>query len=203
VKAAEFYKLWNREVVDRWLESGVQKLVVRGSRWRGEVGGRDLLLFVETNAKYPWQIYSGGDFTINAYVPKSTPADPTKYVEDVGDTVSFFDYWDDDTAGLVAANTRVYEKMRNLDKERLFRQLAAKLDCTPQQAKESELYQSSLEMFAMDLEDPSGILVNPPLHYYDADDVVMWADLVSRAIPGVLKRMASDLRYSFNIASRD
>jgi len=198
VKAAQFYKLINDLVLAGWSALGLQKAKRRGSRWFTGVGDSTLLIFVETNPKYPWAVYSGGNFSINAYLPRETPIDPQTYRDDVFDSLWFFSYWDEEHVQEIHdTNRRMLEKMQNLDKDELFAAMARELDCTPTQARDADLYQTALEIMQMDVDTPGEGIVNPPLYYYDEEDVRVWANLLSRAMPDALRRITEGPRYAF------
>lgn len=198
MKAAEFYRQWTGQVAEAWACLGVSRVAGRGCRWRYAVGDKTLFLFVETNPKYAWTLYGGGDFSINAYFPDEAPPDPAKYTENVLDGLAFFSYWDAaQTERRLAANRAVYDKLRGLDTTVLYERMAEAYDCTPAQARDQQLYEDALEMMEMDLEDPSDAFVNPPLHYYDAEDVETWAGIVTDALPAALKAMSERPEYVF------
>jgi hypothetical protein len=198
LKAAALYKQWISEVAENWEALGIGKLPGRGCKWRADVGDKLLLLFVEINPKYPWTVYGGGDFSINAYLPRETPSDPSKYTEDIFDGVSFFHYWSNVHTELrYDANRNVFEKLKNLDKATLYSDMATQYDCTPEDARDLQFHETALEIMQMDVDEPSEAHVNPPLYFYDADDISMWADIVSQALPGVLRGVRDNPRYSF------
>ncbi len=198
MKSADLYKQWTIEVSDDWGALGVMHLAGRGCRWQAPVDNRLLLLFVETNPKYPWTVYGGGDFSINVYLPREAPENPSKYQESVLESVAFFAYWSDEhRARLEDANRCVYEKLLNFDRDELYRKAADALNCTPEDARQQELVETSLEIMEMEVNEPSEAMINPSLFYYDADDVSMWANLVSEALPQALANICRKPEYAF------
>ncbi len=198
MKAAELYKRWTGQVTDDWDAMGVSRLTGRGCKWRADVGDKLLLIFVEINPKYPWTLYGGGDFSLNAYLPRQSPDDPAKYSEDVFDGVSFFEYWSEEHMRLRhEANREVYDKIRNLDKDKLYADMASAYDCTPEDARDLQFHETALEIMQAEIDEPSDALVNPPLYFYDASDISMWANVVTQALPSVLQGIRDNPRYTF------
>ena len=200
VKAAELYRRWSSLVEEDWARYDLVRLSGRGCRWFADRGDSALLVFVVSNPKHAWTVQGGGNFSINAYQPKQKPDEPEKYIESVFDNVRFFSLWRDDLSERrMAANRRVYEKIRDLDKDELFAKMAEAYDCTPAQAKQSGLYQTELEIIGMQLEDSGDALINPPLFFYDSDDIEAWAELVTSAMPEVLESLKRGAAYSFDL----
>ncbi len=190
LKAAELYKQWSAAVESDWNRMGLQKLKGRSCKWFIDIGDSTLLLFVEMNSKYPWTVQGGGNFSINAFVPEQKPVRPEDYVENIFDNVEFFSLWTEDLIERRhAANRRVYEKIRSLDRTELYASMAEAYDCTPEQAESLGLYETELEIIAMDVEEPTDVLINPPLYFYDSRDVAAWSALVTDALGVVLPRI--------------
>lgn len=59
------------------------------------------------------------------------------------------------------------------------------------------LYEDALEIMEMDLEDASDAFVNPPLHFYDGEDVDLWTRIVTDALPAALRAMSERPEYVF------
>ena len=196
MQAAAFYEHWNALVADAWQEVGLEKLPGRGSRWVMPVGDKLLIAHVDLNPKQPWSVFAGGDFSFYAWLPRHAPAEPAEYGDDFADQLHVFGALDSATVDACTATNRlVYEKLSALDKKVLYRAMADSLDCSPDQARESGLYQSALEMFAMDFDTPAGALVNPPLHFYDEDDLSQWAAWFDAALPEMLDAAATSPNY--------
>ncbi len=196
MQAAAFYEHWNGLVADTWRSVGLEKLPGRGSRWVKRLGDKLLLAHIALNPKYPWSVFAGGDFSFYAYLPRTRPDDPADYSDDFADQLHVFGALDADTMeACTAENRSVYEKLSDLDRTALYRAMADTLDCSPDQARDSGLYQSALEMFAMDLDTPAGALVNPPLHFYDEDDLAQWATWFETALPAMLDDASNSPNY--------
>ncbi len=199
MKSKQVYSQWIASVEDRWASLGVSKLPGKGCKWRADVHDLTLLIFVEVNSKYAWTVQGGGNFSINAYLPTTKPEHPGKYVESVFDSIAFFSLWSDELkAQRLELNRQVFEKIQALDKTELYAKMAEAYDCTPEEAKQSGLYESELEIIAMDVDDPVDALINPPLYFYDSEDLVAWAELVTAAMPQVLARVGDDVERAFN-----
>ena len=174
----------------------------RGCKSRADVGDKTLLLFVEANPKYPWTVYGGGDFSVNVYLPRETLSNPAKYTEDIFDSVAFFSYWSHENTRLRhESNRRVYDKLLNLNTDRLYKEMAVAYDCTPADAKKSQLYETALELLETEVAEPSEAVINPALYYYDADDISMWANVVSKALPQALQDIRNNPQYAFGADS--
>ncbi len=187
MKAAAFYRLWNSLVADAWPAAGLERIPGRGSRWVCPAGGKLLIAQIALNPKYPWSVFAGGNFSFYAWLPREAPLNPAKYSDNFADQLHVFGALDSTTsAACLATNRRVHEKLSGLDKASLYDAMAAALDCSPDQARDSGLYQTALEMFAMDLDTPEGALVNPPLYFYDEEDLASWAQWFETALPAML-----------------
>ena len=199
MKSKQVYGQWIDDVEAQWTSLGLSRLPGGGCKWQSDVGELTLLLYVEVDRKYPWTVQGGGNFSINAYLPATRPEHPENYVESVFDSVAFFSLWGDELKERrLELNREVYEKIRNLDKTELYAKMADAYDCTPAQAKQSGLYQTELEIIAMDVDDPVDALINPPLYFYDEDDVSAWAELVTAAMPQVLANVSNDMPRVFD-----
>lgn len=200
MKAAQLYKQWSEQVESDWNRLGLERIRGRGCKWYTRIGDSTLLLFVVVNPKYPWTVQGGGNFSVAVYVPTSRPEQPERYVENVFDSIEFFSLWTDTLIERrQAANQRVYEKIRTLDRTTLFAQMAEAYDCTPAQAEALGLYETELEIMEMDIEESSDVLLNPPLYFYDAQDVTVWSELLTASLPVVLKRLRERDVQSFRL----
>ena len=199
MKSIQVYRQWAAGVREPWAALGVSMLPGKACKWQFDVGELTLLLFVEVDRKYPWTVQGGGNFSINAYLPQEKPSHPEKYVESVYDSIAFFSLWSDEQVSRrQALNRQVYEKIRNLDKQELYAKMAEAYDCSPEEAKQSGLYETDLEIIEMDVNDPVDALINPPLYFYDEEDVSAWAALVTAAMPQVLANVRSDMPRAFD-----
>ncbi len=199
MKSTQVYGRWIAEVETQWSSLGFSRLPGKGCKWRVDVGNSILLLFVQVDRKYPWTVQGGGNFSINAYLPATRPRQPEQYVENVFDSIAFFSLWSDEQiSGRHELNKQVYEKIRNLDKQELYAKMADAYDCTPAEAKMSGLHQTELEIIAMDVNDPVDALINPPLYFYDEEDVTAWAELTTAAMPRVLASLRNDMPRAFD-----
>lgn len=199
MKAAEFYKQWNAVVEEDWSAAGLERQTSRGSNWIRPVGDLTLLFRVRVNNKYPWSIESGGDFSAYAYLPRSAPANPERYEESVMDELHIFGSLDGSLLDdMQSVNRRLLEKLRGFDRDWIYKRIATAYDCTPDQARNLALFETGLETLEGELDMPPESLVNPPLFYYDADDLAPWADWFKRALPVMLERIDSAPLYAFD-----
>ncbi len=198
MKAKEFYSHWNSLVAEDWSSLGLSSLGTRGSKWSRPVGDLELLFEVRVNNKYPWTIESGGDFSAYAYLPREVPTTPASYVESVMDELHIFGTLNEQlTDELRAINQGLLDKLRAFDRDSIYAKIAEAYDCTPEQARGLELFETGLETLEGELEMPLESLVNPPLCYYESDDLEPWAAWFKRALPVMLDRIDSDPVYAF------
>ncbi len=198
MKAAQFYKHWNGLVTEDWRAHGLSKLPAKGSKWTRPVGNLLLLFWVQVNIKYPWSVESGGDFSVYAFLPREVPAQPARYQDNVMDELLIFNQLDDRLRGeLDDLNHRLVQKFRDLDRDSLYRQMAKAYDCTPEQVRDLGFLDTALETLEMQLDSPTHVQVNPPLFYYDADDIVAWTEWFARALPVMLAGIDSAPEYAF------
>lgn len=162
------------------------------------VGDLKLLFWVQVNIKYAWSVESGGDFSAYAFLPREAPTDPAKYADDVMDELHIFGALDDSLrAELVDINSRLLEKLRGVDRDWIYERIAKAYDCTPEQARALEVFETGLETLELEFDVPPESLVNPSLFYYDADDLMPWIEWFKRALPVMLERIDSAPEYAF------
>ena len=198
MKAAEFYQHWNELVRDNWSALGLSPLTKRGSKWIRPVGDLKLVFQVQVNIKYSWSVESGGDFSAYAFLPREVPAAPEKYIDNIMDEIHIFGTLDDALlAELNDLNQRTLDRLRGFDRAWIYDRIAKAYDCTPDQARELELFETGLETLELELDVPPESLVNPPLLYYDTDDLGPWAEWFSRALPVILDKIDTAPKYAF------
>lgn len=197
MKATAFYRRWNALAADSWRAAGLERIPGHGSRWTRPIGDNKLLIaHTAVNPKYPWSVFAGGNFSFYVYLPPDAPADPGKYGDNFADQLIVFRSLDPPQRdALAATNERVFEKLSGLDKKSLYQQMADTLDCSPDQARQSGLYQTALEVFETEIKTPADALVNPPLYYYDEDDLALWVEWFDAALPTMLDRAINSPDY--------
>lgn len=193
MKSKEFYKQMDDLTKDQFIELGFSKDKGTALLWQKERD--DDRIFIEIrNGKYPWEEYSGGDFTINCHCcPKSSSYNE---IEEAKHSVSFFDYLSEgEYSDLTQFNQKVCEKIKALDLS-VFGYSSEEIEVY------EELHDSACESMEYQISsNTSRVVVNPPLYYLDSDDINHWATTINHLLKIIIPAIDKDVKFSFsNIA---